>query len=463
MEDKVSDTAQNPFFDLRQFVQPLAFSLCEKPRITYSGPRNWWKGPLDVEGLALGAVDCFARTLATFLPKNQRNQIRIDSSRVAASFNSLSSLRVNGKPTLGFAELSGFFPVKDGWVRLHANYPHHKKVIQRVLGESELEGIQHTLQQISANEVEHLVNSAGGIASSVRSLDEWNRSDNARFLRKEPWIKFSLERDTKPNLQPLTPSITRPLKGIRILDLTRVIAGPSATRLLAALGADVLRIDPPFLPELRDQHLDTGFDKRSAIADLADKKTSEQVHLLLSQADAVFLGYRLSGLCKLGFDPEALRDRHPHLAVVSLDAWGQSAPKTLARGFDSIVQAGTGIAHIYGSFKDGIWRPGALPVQALDHATGLGMAAAALALIAARKDGISGSAHLSLARTAIELLSQQNSPDSTAELPKVSLRSMNSDYGLLEFSPPPITTTTADLEYQKPPVTYGTSNLEWAD
>ena len=173
------------------------------------------------------------------------------------------------------------------------------------------------------------------------------------------------------------------------------------------------------------------------------------------------MGYRLSGLRKLGFDPISLRERHSHLAVVSLDAWGEPASSTLARGFDSIVQAGTGIAYIYGSSDDGEWRPGSLPVQALDHATGMGTAAATLALIAARREGISGSAHLSLARTAIELLSFHKPPSPTEPMLKQVRRRMSSDYGLLEFSPPPITTVQSEIEFSAAPVIYGSSNLEW--
>ena len=190
-----------------------------------------------------------------------------------------------------------------------------------------------------------------------------------------PWIRFETGPAGPPREITLGAGM-RPLRGIRILDLTRVIAGPSASRLLGALGADVLRIDPPGIPELWDAHVDTGFDKRSAVADLSDRATRERLHNLLAEADAVMLGYRLSGLHRYGFDPASLREAHPHLAVVALNAWGTSGPCAGRRGFDSIVQAATGIAHLYGAGEGDAWRPGALPVQALDHATGLGMGAA---------------------------------------------------------------------------------------
>jgi len=452
----------NDTFNLQRFLCPLAPSLGPKPQIVMSGPRNWWDGALDVEGLALSSVSCFGRALASFLPKGCSNQLKIDSSRIAGSFSSLANLRINDKKTVGFAELSGFFPVQDGWVRLHANYPHHRDALQSAVGERGLEGIKAALQKMPAADVEYLVNSVGGIASAVRKPSEWLQTDNGKSLSSKPWIEFSLDRvKIGPFREKIADAACRPLRGLRILDMTRVIAGPSASRLLGALGADVLRIDPPGMPELLDHHVDTGFDKRSAIADLRDFKTNERVHTLLTEADAVLVGYRLSGLRKLGFDPISLRERHSHLAVVSLDAWGEPASSTLARGFDSIVQAGTGIAYIYGSFDDGEWRPGSLPVQALDHATGMGMAAATLALIAARRKGISGSAHLSLARTAIELLSFHTPPRNAGSALKQVRRRMSSDYGLLEFSPPPITTVQSEIEFSAAPVVYGSSKLEW--
>lgn len=248
------------FSNMRQYLQPLAPFLDAEPRFSYSGPRNWWGGPLDVEGLALGSVDCFAYALTGLLPKVQGNQLRIESSRVAASFSSLNNLRINGRPAVGFAELSGFFPAMDGWVRLHANYPHHRKALEAALGEREFEGIRRVLQETRAAEVERLVNSAGGVASAVRSAQAWLQRDATRTLSKEPWIDFSLTHCGNRRRCFSTSRSTHPLHGLRILDLTRVIAGPSATKLLGALGANVLRIDPPSLPELEDQHVDTGFD-----------------------------------------------------------------------------------------------------------------------------------------------------------------------------------------------------------
>jgi crotonobetainyl-CoA:carnitine CoA-transferase CaiB-like acyl-CoA transferase len=184
-----------------------------------------------------------------------------------------------------------------------------------------------------------------------------------------------------------------------VLDLTRVIAGPVGARTLAALGADVLRVDPPHLPELPEGHIDTGVGKRTATLDLAD---AERREALLAGAHVLVTGYRPGALAHFGLDAGGLAERHPHLVQVSLSAWGTTGPWGDRRGFDSLVQVASGIAAECAA-ADGT--PGVLPAQALDHATGHLVAAAALRALAMRAAGEpTGPARLSLARTAQELL-----------------------------------------------------------
>lgn len=195
---------------------------------------------------------------------------------------------------------------------------------------------------------------------------------------------------------------------MRVLDLTRVIAGPVCTRTLALLGADVLRIDPPHLPEPAWQHLDTGHGKRSAILDARSARLQE----LLAEADAVVLGYRPAALDRLGLHPELLARRHPGLIVAQLSAWGTESPDRA--GFDSLVQAESGISRIE-SAEGG--RPGALPAQALDHSAGYLLAAAVTTLLRRRsREGGSRIVHTSLRRIAAELLGMPRRGDPAAEV-----------------------------------------------
>ncbi|MGL5858098.1 MAG: CoA transferase, partial [Angustibacter sp.] len=206
----------------------------------------------------------------------------------------------------------------------------------------------------------------------------------------------------------------RAAAGVRVIDLTRVIAGPVATRTLAGWGADVLRLDGPRLPEIPAQALDTLPGKRSAVLDFDDPAGLSHLHHLLNQADVLVVGYRPGALTRFGLDPQTVVQRHPHLTVVSISAWGQVGPWAARRGFDSMVQCSTGIARIEGATTTAesidtpsrsSTTPGALPAQVLDHATGyLAAAAALLSVVQVARGGSPWTIHLSLAQTARWLL-----------------------------------------------------------
>jgi crotonobetainyl-CoA:carnitine CoA-transferase CaiB-like acyl-CoA transferase len=184
-----------------------------------------------------------------------------------------------------------------------------------------------------------------------------------------------------------------------VVDLTRVIAGPVCTRYLGALGAEVLRIDPPGKPDLKPGSLaDSLLAKRSAALDLDSPDGRKVLHDLLDQADVVVSGYRPGSLDRFGLGADDLAESHAGLVVVYLSAWGHSGPWAPRRGFDSVVQAPTGIA--VAESPDGT-QPGTLPCQLLDHGTGY--LAAAAVLDGLRRQASGGGTRirtLSLARTA---------------------------------------------------------------
>ena len=455
--DGHSGPVATDLLELSRSLEPL-LGKADPSESFWAGPRVWWGGPLDVEGLALGSVGAVAAALGAHAAASATTT----SELVAASFDSIRQLRLNGSAADIWAPMSGFHETGDGWLRLHANYPHHAARLLSALGLSRPEDLGPALCSHTALEAEAAVRRAGGVAAAVRTPAEWAASPMGQAAADEPWIAVALDDLEGPVRAGTAPSSNAPLAGVRVLDFTRVIAGPSATRLLAALGADVLRVDPPQFPELLDAHLDTDFGKRSAVADLRVPEQLARVRSLARQADVVLLGYRSASLARFGLDAESLRAGHPHLAVVSINAWGTRGPWSDGRGFDSIVQAVCGIAHLYGANHDGAWRPGALPVQALDHATGMGMAAAAVALLAARRHGVGGSAHLSLIATANQLRrAVQPAPGSGRAELLVPRRGATSAYGDLEFVPPPLLIGGQQLEYPHPPELYGSAQLEW--
>jgi crotonobetainyl-CoA:carnitine CoA-transferase CaiB-like acyl-CoA transferase len=235
----------------------------------------------------------------------------------------------------------------------------------------------------------------------------------------------------------------RPALDVRVLDLTRVIAGPVATRTLALLGADVLRVDPPGLPEIEAQHLETGLGKRSTLLDLARPADRRSFEELLAAADVVVTGYRPGALDRHGLSPESLGERRPGLVVARLSAWGGAGPWRERRGFDSLVQAATGIAVSEGSSA----RPGVLPAQALDHGTGYLLAAAVLRALAAQCAGDGGGrlAELALARTAAWLLDMPGDGSHAPDLAAV----------------PPTLVDLDGTSYAQPPVVLPGGPVTW--
>ena len=333
---------------------------------------------------------------------------RLDRGHVAAAFRSEAYLRLNGAPAgAGFAPLSRFWPTSDGWVRTHGNYPWHREALLRALGTGEdPDQVAAAIAGRAAHEVEDLVVGAGGIAAAVRTEAQWRAGPAGQAVTAARLVEGGRLGDAPPRcraadaLPTVTLPATLPAAGIRVLDLTRVIAGPVATRYLAALGADVLRLDPPHRPELQLHAYDGLLGKRSALLDL--DTDAARFDELLGAADVLVHGYRPHALDRFGLTPGALAERHPGLVVVSLSAWGSTGPWGGRRGFDSIVQAASGIAVAESADGD---RPGAMPCQLLDHGTGYLCAAAALRGLA--DQAVAGGTQvreLSLARTAHWLL-----------------------------------------------------------
>lgn len=330
----------------------------------------------------------------------------IDAEAVAVAYTSERWLRVGGAAPGGFAPLSAFFRTADGWVRTHANYPHHARALRTALavdGDADADMVAARLGALDSSAAVARITSAGGLCVAVaRENPELDAG-----LRRAPLVSTT-RTDAAPRPR-LDRSPDTPLRGIRVLDLTRVIAGPVATRTLALWGADVLRIDPPHVPEIAAQHLDTGHGKRSALLDLRRTDDRARFHELVASADVAALGYRPSGLDRLGVTATALARRRPGIVIGRLSAWGEPD----RRGFDSLVQAACGIAWIESADGE---TPGALPAQALDHSAGYLLAAGIVAALRRRAtEGGSWVVETSLRRVAAELLGMPRAIERSAE------------------------------------------------
>jgi len=393
-------------------------------------------------------------------------EVTLDRSQVCAAVLSERHFRSSGLggTQVGFAPLSRFWRTADGWVRTHANYPWHKIALLQALGVRDDPGhIASALGELPSEAVEDRVFEAGGVAAAVRPLGEWRAHAQGNALASEPLIGHLCLGRAEPRTRGALAGL--PASGIRVLDLTRVIAGPVCTRFLGALGADVLRVDPPGHPDMPEGVVaDTLLAKRSAVLDFARPGGLVVLHELLDEADVLVCGYRPGSLEAFGLGAEEIADRHPGLVVVYLAAWGHTGPWAKRRGFDSVVQAPTGIA--VGESVDGD-APGALPCQLLDHGTGY-LAAAAI-LDGLRRQSIQGGTYirrLSLARTARWLTSSTSrgqDPVSSEAAPdarrwRVELR--GADTTVRAVAPPGSLAGRA-LRWPGPPTRYLSDALCW--
>ena len=368
--------------------------------------------------LATGGL-AWASVTSVLLAADLPGTRALDPDRIALAYRSDRLFRIGGGVPDVWSPYSTFWPASDGWIRTHGNYPHHAAALLRALDLGNGAGadeVRAALASASTAESVERISRAGGLAVIVSP----EKPERDAALRDSPLVELRSVGQGAPARSGLS-GADAPLRGIRVLDLTRVIAGPVCTRTLALLGADVLRIDPPHLPEPEWQHLDTGHGKRTAILDAR----APEVESLLAGADVVVLGYRPGAIERLGLSPGALTERHPGLVVAQLSAWGAGFPDRA--GFDSLVQAESGISMIESS--DGT-TPGALPAQALDHSAGYLLAAGVVTAVRRRQDE-GGSWHVSasLRRVAAELLGMPRRPEPEAET-EIDLRVHTQDFAV---------------------------------
>ena len=333
------------------------------------------------------------------LRSRQGQDVAVDMRHAVVECRSERYLRLDDTPPPpAWDAIAGVYKTRgQRFVRLHTNFPHHRDAVCCVLNcKAERDEVQAALMNWDAEAFETAAYEAGGVVSMMRSYDEWSETPQARALAALPVITFQKIGEASPKPWPAG---DRPLAGLRVLDLSRVIAGPVAGRTLAAHGANVMLISSPDLPAIPWLTIDTGRGKLSAFLDLKRDEGRKQMKALLADADIFSQGYRPQALAQLGFSPEEAARINPGIIFVSLSAYGHVGPWAERRGFDSLVQTSTGFNHAEGTAA-GIDGPKELPAQILDHATGYLMAFGAM-MAKARQSREGGSWHVrvSLAQT----------------------------------------------------------------
>jgi crotonobetainyl-CoA:carnitine CoA-transferase CaiB-like acyl-CoA transferase len=387
----------------------------------------------------------------------------VDMRHAAVAFRSERYLRVDGQPASLWADLSGDYRTGDGWVRLHANYPAHRAAIVRALrpARDDRAGVAAAVAHRPAVEVEDAVIAAGGAAAAMRTRDTWAAHPQGNAVAGAPLIGLTRIGDAPP--RPLSPA-DRPLETVRVLDVTRVIAGPVAGRVLAGYGADVLRVGADHLALVPAAAVDTGFGKRFCHVDLRTGDGRAALRDLIAGADVLVQAYRPGALAALGFGPAECAALRPGLVYVSISAWGREGPWRTRRGFDSLVQMACGIA-AEGAEVTRADHPVPLPAQTLDHGTGWLAALAAVEGLR-RRHSLGGSWHaeLSLARTAawLDSLGRLDGGFGTPEPdPADLLSTMDSVHGRLTYVRPPGTVAGWAPRWDTPPPAPGADPPQW--
>jgi hypothetical protein len=418
-----------------------------------------------VTDLAAASVAAAGGEIAGLVHDNTERRPVVNVDRRLTSFWFGQSMRPLGweLPPI-WDSVAGDYETSDGWIRLHTNAAHHRAAALRVLDvEAERAAVTAAVRTWSADDLEHEVVAAGGCAAVMRSQDRWTNHPQGRAVAEEPLVATHVtERGEDWQWRP-TPG--RPLAGIRVLDLTRILAGPVATRFLAGFGADVLRIDPPGWDE-PSVAPDVTLGKRCARLDLRIDADRAKFEDLLRTADVLVHGYRANALERLGLGADRRCELNPSLVDVALCAYGWTGPWHERRGFDSLLQMSSGIAHA-GMLAAAAERPVPLPVQALDHATGYLMAAAAIRGVRQRvTSGVGSHWRLSLARTAalLQARPQEGDEDPLAPIEDADFADAieQTTWGPQRRLKPPLTFDGAPMYWDRPASPLGVAEPMWS-
>ncbi len=353
------------------------------------------------------------------LRTGRRQEIAVDTRHATASLRSGRYLRTDGAPAPAERDtVMGVYPARNGrWSYLHCKFPNHLATALEVLDvPNDRDAVRAAVANWDALELEEAIIAAKGAGGMVRTMEEWARHPQAAAIASLPLMEIVKIGDSPPER---LPDGDRPLSGIRVLDLTRVLAGPTCARTLAEHGADVLKITGAHLPDIGYQEYDTSHGKLSAQLDLREPEGLQTLLGLVRETDVFSQGYRPGTLYNRGLSPEALAQLRPGIVYVSLSAFGHVGPWARRRGFDTVVQTVSGITmrqeELFPGDEPG---PQFYPASAIDYLSGYLMAFGALVALARRwREGGSWLVRVSLAQTGRWLVERGEMP--AAELKTV--------------------------------------------
>ena len=425
-------------------------------------------GDLPVSDMAAAAYGALALSAADLHQARGGPRPRpfVDRRHAGVALTGNDYVRIDGETPDKWGAVTGYFRCKDdAYVYLHGQFPHLKDGLLDLFNvEEDREKMAEVVADWTSDEAEAAGQERGLCVLKVRDRATWEAHPQFAALSKKSVVDLTPIGDAVP----LPAAGERPLSGIRVLDLSRVIAGPMAGRALAELGADVIRISAPDLPKLEPLVIDTGFGKRAAFADIRTAEGREALQTLIKDTDIVIDGFRPGALAAKGFSVSAMTQLNPSLTVIDLSAFSDIGPWAGRRGYDSYVQAGIGLT----SPKIKGDAPGRLSTQPLDYIAGALCAFGGVVSLLYRPETGPRHVEASLARTGmwvwdmVDALPPEPAPaDSNVSFDTLAadglIRRMNSDFGEVEALAAPYGFDGATIEWTGPPQRLGSSEPVW--
>ena len=417
-------------------------------------------GAAAIAATGLAAADLWA------LKTGRRQQVRVDAHAAAAALRSSRYLKINGeRPAEDPEKITGFYRLRDGrWMYLHCNFFNLRERNLAVLGVSQSrDAVAAAVAEWDGLALEQAIVDAGGACSLVRSEEEWRALPQMHAVARLPLLEIVKIGDAPAQA---LPAGDRPLSGVRVLDLTRVLAGPTCARTLAEHGADVLRVTREDLADSGPSDFDTGIGKLSTHVDLRDPAEAETMRGLIRDCDVFSQSYRPGALARRGLSPQDLAELRPGIVYVTLSAWGHEGPWRDRRGYDTIVQSANGMA-----YRANDERPMFLPVSAQDYIAGYLLAYGAMVALGrrAREGGswlvrasLAGAGHWIRSHGLLDPAEYQHLP---AELPADVLQSLmthhDSPIGRLTHLAPAVRMSETPARWARPAVPRGYNEPAW--
>ena len=457
------DDRANPKAALDELLRLAGVEPSLAGRTAFSGADPVFPTPYRVGtagAAALAAVGAGVSRLWQLKTKRLQD-VRIGVRAAAAAMRSVRYLKVDGQsPKDPWDPFSGYYPVKGGrWISIHCNFANHREAAMGVLGNpKDRTAAEAASAAWDGLELEEAIHAAKGCAGLARTAEEWAAHPHAAAVATQPLLEIEKIGDSKP--EPLADA-ARPLSGLRGLDLTRVLAGPTCARTLAEHGADVLKIAGPHLPDSGTSEFDTGIGKLQAFLDLRAPRGVATLRELASTCDVFSQSFRPGALAARGFSPEEAARLRPGIVYVTLSAWGTTGPWRDRRGFDSIVQTVSGMARR----QSGDDKPKLLPVSAIDYVSGYLMAFGALTALHRRAtEGGSWLVRVSLARTGKWIVDRgliENFSSVPAELPGDELHDLIMQTGKFTHLRPVLELSETRPYWERLPSPLGSHPAAW--